>query len=131
MVEIIIEAKSKGGQGHGEGRIAPTLCPSPLLEPPDALPQWVLADLREAADGLMEVHGWSDGNEDPYLTRLFQQATDGMFPEHYITLHNDPDSGIIPLLEGGYQESKTFAIGPRLEMLHNQYGIGSYLLHFA
>lgn len=128
MVEIIIEAKNKGERCHGEGRIAPTLCPSPLLEPPDALPQCVFSDIREDFQALRDPWGWSDRNEDPYLTRLFQQATEGMFPNHHITMHSDPTSGIIPLLEGGYEEFKKFAIGPRLEMLHRQYGIGSYLL---
>ena len=131
MVEIIIPNCRSTEEVRREGGRSPSLCPSPLLTSPDRLPQWIYVHKRmwieEVKKQTTGLDRWGDQSEDPYLTRMFHEVTTNRFPEHYVTWHSY--GGVnIPLVQGGFDEAKKYAIGPRLEMLHNQYGIGEYLV---
>lgn len=121
MVSVIIPSNEECLSFKRERMLVPSLRASPLLETPDALPQFI------RIDGTIQRKVQKDPAVDPYLTDVLHQVLGnnafGLQIE-YVT----GQRGNYPVLNT-YQCERKFAIGPRCEMLHNQYGVGPLIMY--
>ncbi len=124
MVTILIKSGTEvtGSQGNG-GHVSP-FRPSPLLELPSSLPQ------RIEVNGFLQ--GYKDRRSvgeayDETLSNILREVLGGDYPSLNVGYISTAE-GTIPIIDPG-QACNRFAVGPRLEMLHNQFGIGEHILY--
>jgi hypothetical protein len=122
MVTIIIPDGTTTYTNERSGGTSPPLHPSPFLETPSRLPQYV--EIR----GSFRNHNrqrLSHSSVDRHLTEIFQRVTGLRHEIEYIT--NEQGSNI-PILDT-YPACIRYAVGPRCEMLENRFGIGSHIMY--
>jgi len=125
MFEILVRSCEKA-TGHGRYGEASSPClPSPLLEQPYNLPQSIEI-VRQPKQERRRNKYVPQTTRDEHLSGLLATYTDGIFTEdvEFVTLQ---DGSNVPIIDT-FNSADQFAIGPRLEMLHNRYGIGTKLL---
>lgn len=111
------------------GETASPCLPSPLLEDPISLPRYILFhtdDLSEKAQKVIRNEMWENPAYDEELTALLKARTEGIFDAKvaYAELDNGDNVPTICQFNG----QAMFAVGARIELLHNRYDIGPLLL---
>jgi hypothetical protein len=121
MVTILIPSSTVCEGNERNGGLTPSFRSSPLLETPDLLPQYI------EVQGLIKNQDYSFGTSarDAHLSEVLHNAL-GMNDIHvdYVTNGN----GNIPIIDMFNNECR-YAIGPRCEILENQFGIGSLIMY--
>ncbi|MEK9984514.1 MAG: hypothetical protein VW879_07210 [Opitutae bacterium] len=123
MVHVLVPPSGKTETNKRYGGDDSPYLPSPLLELPTLLPQFIQAP--GLAKQLEERSSYTDEHRDEHLTGLLATATNGIFD--YEVAHISVESGVFPIINTYNNESR-FAIGARTELLHNRFGIGPFIL---
>ena len=121
MVSVIIPNARESEESKRNGGLVPSFRTSPLLETPDDLPQFI-----QIKGNLFQLpNAYSSESLDPHLTEVL----------HAVLGHEDYDVHYVAGKEGNFPTICTFnneeryAIGPRCEILHNQFGIGPLIMY--
>ena len=123
MVSVIIKSgqEAKESQRHGEFR-SPCRA-SPLLELPSDLPQTIEFD---GVYGRYEPTYHTETVVDEHLTSILHECPG--FENLQVEILSLDCGSNVPIINA-YNNSSNRAIGGRLDMLHNQFGIGPLVLH--
>lgn len=124
MVTILVKSGTQDRQGKRNGGHVSPFRASPVLELPDALPQRIQID---GFLGKFKNRPSAGEEEDATLTSVLREVINDDFPNYSIGYIVDGQGQTRPILDPGYGCYR-FAVGARLEMLHNQYGIGPHIL---
>ncbi len=97
---------------------------SPLLESPTHLPQFIV-HVQEVVQEERDEE-WNNPSYDKDLTSLLKARSEGIFTDRVEYVELD-DGSNIPVINT-FNCQSMFAIGARLELLHNRYDIGPLLI---
>jgi len=121
MVTIIVPSSTISKEHERNGGLAPSFRSSPLLETPDLLPQSI--EVRGLIKNQGSYHSRSD--RDAHLSGILHTVLgmDDIHVEYVIS-----GNGNIPIIDM-FNNERRYAIGPRCEILENQFGIGSLIMY--
>lgn len=124
MVTILVKSGSKVGRTQGYGEHVSPFRPAPLLELPSSLPQQI--EVRGFLTGYKQRSSAGEAYDET-LSNILREVIGNDYPSlnvGYIV----SGQGTMPIIDPGMACNR-FAVGPRLEMLHNQFGIGEHILY--
>ena len=124
MVTILVKSGSQvaGSQRYGEH--VSSYRASPLLELPSSLPQQI--EVKGFLQGYKDKRSAGEAYDET-LSNVLREVLGNDYPRlnvGYIVC----GEGTMPIIDPGMACNR-FAVGPRLEMLHNQFGIGEHILY--